>query len=131
MCTNKVPAAGRDPRAVAVTPLVQNPRSTMSESDSRQLTRDELTTMTAEEIVAAERAGRLEALKRGEPGTPPPSPAKAAEGPGGTTAESFAGGETRGGSEFASILRGRQPPKSQAKSGEHDSRSRIVLVDLI
>ena len=49
----------------------------MSESDSRQLTRDELKTMTAQEIVAAERAGRLEALKRGEPGTPPPAPAPA------------------------------------------------------
>ncbi len=57
----------------------------MSESDSRQLTRDELTTMTAEEIVAAERAGRLEALKRGEPGTPPPPPASSerADGAGG------------------------------------------------
>jgi hypothetical protein len=53
----------------------------MSESDTRQLTRDELTTMTAEEIVAAERAGRLDALKRGEPGTPPPPPADAADGP--------------------------------------------------
>ena len=63
----------------------------MSESDSRQLTRDELTTMTAEEIVAAERAGRLEALKRGEPGTPPPSPAEAAEGPSAAAAESIAG----------------------------------------
>ena len=63
----------------------------MSESDSRQLTRDELTTMTAEEIVAAERAGRLDALKRGEPGTPPPPPAEAAEGPSAAAAESIAG----------------------------------------
>ena len=63
----------------------------MSESDSRQLTRDELTTMTAEEIVAAERAGRLDALKRGEPGTPPPPPAEAADGPSAAAAESVAG----------------------------------------
>jgi hypothetical protein len=63
----------------------------MSESDSRQLTRDELTTMTAEEIVAAERAGRLDALKRGEPGTPPPPPADAAEEPSAAAAKSAAG----------------------------------------
>src|SRR6476660_6584809 len=63
----------------------------MSESDSRQLTREELTTMTAEEIVAAERAGRLEALKRGEPGTAPPPPAEAAEGPSAVKAEAVAG----------------------------------------
>ncbi|HEV8102382.1 MAG TPA: hypothetical protein VGP69_01465 [Gaiellaceae bacterium] len=63
----------------------------MSESDSRQLTRDELTTMTAEEIVAAERAGRLDALKRGEPGTPPPPPADAAEAPSAAGTESSAG----------------------------------------
>src|SRR6476659_7864620 len=63
----------------------------MSESDSRQLTREELTTMTAEEIVAAERAGRLEALKRGEPGTAPPPPAQAAEGPSAAKAEVAAG----------------------------------------
>ncbi len=109
----------------------------MSESDSRQLTRDELTTMTAKEIVAAERAGRLEALKRGEPGTPPPPPAEPAEEPSEPTGDSVAGEPAAEGTAvFRTVLPSNDtaittgPLRLVPPDDDQDGRGQLTRLDL-
>ena len=115
---------------------MQNPRSTMSESDSRQLTRDELTTMTARR--SSRRAGRsTRGAERGEPGTPPPPPAEPAEEPSEPTGDWVAGEPAAEGTAvFRTVLPSNDtaittgPLRLVPPDDDQDGRGQLTRLDL-